>query len=377
MVEENHRIRFMYQNLLELSSATISFSSETSPTVFTNCLSGFRSQYWSPSGNFTIDATNNKIYINDGADKTATITSGNYATPALLATQIQTQLNAVSSNWTVTHETDAYLDKFYFKLVRTTPATLILSNQVNSIWDTIGFVGAVDVLGTSFDADETRNHTNEYVTVDFGYNATVGFIALIGLIDEAFTFSSDARIRIRGNNVDDFTAAPLDVDLEVTDRGAFKFLPDATSPYRYWRIDITDRMSTLVRWGFKVSNLFMGDYLTFTNRNIGNGINEKVVDMSKVSNSENGTRFYEEGTKYSEFTSVSFSYIDKAQKKALLDFYREVGLTKAFYISFDPLKKISSSIDEYTRLVTWKDEPSFIQVVRDLHNVGISFVEVV
>ena len=377
MAEENHRIRFMYKNLLELSSTVISRSSEISPTVFTNCLNGFRSKYWSPSGNFTIDSTNNKIYINDGTDKTATLTNGNYATPALLAAQIQSKLNSVSTNWTVTYEMDVYLSKYFFKITRTTSATLKLSNQTNALWDTIGFITSVDLVGTSFSANEIRVHTNEFVEVDFGYNANVGFIALVGLLDKRFSLSTDAIFRVRANNLNDFTSAPLDVECEVTENGVYEFLPDDVSPYRYWRIDIIDRMNTNGPYNFVFSNLFMGDYLTFTNKNIGNGLNEKVIDLSKVSSSENGTRFYNVGMKYSEFSSAAFAYIDKEQKKALLDFFKEVGLTNSFYVSFDPLKKISSTIDEYTRLVTWKDEPTFIQVVRDLHNTSLSFVEVV
>ncbi len=377
MTEENHRIRFMYQNLLQISSAVLNYSSQISPMVFTNCLNGFRSKYWAPSGNFTIDATNNKIYINDGTDKTATLTNGNYATPVLLAAQIQTKLNSVSTNWTVTYEYDVYLAKFNFKIARTTSATLKLSNQTNAIWDTIGFVTTADLVGTSFLANEIRIHTNEFVTVDFGYSAQIGFIALVGLIDERFTLSSDAVFRVRANNLNDFSSAPLDIECEVTKNGVYEFLPDDVSPYRYWRIDIIDRMNTNGPYEFVFSNLFMGDYLTFTNKNIANGLAEKIIDTSKVSQSENGTRFYEKGKKYSEFNSAAFTYIDKEQKEVLKDFFKEVGITDAFYVSFDPLKKISSTIDQYTRLVTWKEEPSFVQVVRDLHNTSLSFVEVV
>lgn len=372
MVDANHRIRFMYQNLLELSSATKSFSSESSPMVFTNALNRFRSKYWTPSGNFTIEASNSKLYINDGADKTVTVPVANYSTPAALALAIETALNAASANWDVSYEAT-----FSFKITHTTGATLRFSQTVDAIWSTIGYVSTVDSSGTIFLADEIRNHTSEFCVVDFGYNATVNFLGLIGLIEDDFTISTDGQVRIRANNLNDFTAAPLDIYATVTRSGVFEFLPDGTSPYRYWRIDFIDKKNTNGPTAFKFSNLFMGDYFTFTNKNIGNGLEESIKDPSKQTTTENGTKYFERKAKFSEFSSTVFTYIDRDQKQSLIDMFKEVGITLPFYVSFDPLKKISSTPDQYTRYVNWKDEPSFKQVVRDLHNVSLSFEEVI
>lgn len=340
--------------------------------VFANALTRFRSKYWSPSGNFTVDTTNNKLYINDGADKTVTIPSANYTTPVLLAAAIKTALNAASANWDCTYQAS-----FSFKITHTTNATLRFSQTANSIWETLGYVSIIDSAGTVFLADEIRNHTSEFCIVDFGYGASVNFLGLIGLIDEDFTISTDGQVRVRANNLNDFSAPPLDIFCNVTRSGVYEFMPEGTSPYRYWRVDIIDKKNPSGPSSFKFSNFFMGDYLTFTNKNIGNGFEEVIKDPSKLTTTENGTRYFERKSKYSEFNSTSFTYLDRDQKQVLIDLFKDVGRTLPFYISLDPLKKISSTPDQYTRYVNWKDEPSFKQVVRDLHNVSISFEEVI
>lgn len=371
MVDENHRIRFMYQNLLETSSVTKSFSSELSPMVFENSLNRFRSKYWSPSGNFSINASNCKIYINDGANKTVSIAVQNYSAPEFLATAIQSALNVASSNWTCTHQ-----NTYSFLITHIGAATLRLSEATDAIWNDIGFVSNVDITGTSFAAEEIRIHTSEHCNFDFGYNAQVSFIALIGLVDEDFTLSTDATFRVRANNINDFAAAPLDRYCEITRGGVLEFF-EGVSPYRYWQIDIIDKKNPIGPQSFKFSNFFMGDYLTFTDRNISNGLEEAIIDLSKQSTSENGTKYFERKTKYSEFTSVSFNLIANDQKQVLIELFKDVGITLPFYVSFDPLKKISSTPDQYTRFVNWKERPNFKQTIKGFHSVSISFEEVI
>lgn len=135
-IVDNHRIRFMRNNLISLSVNSFTFSSETTGFEAANVLNTNRSETWKPSGNFTIDSTNNIIYINDGSNKDIAITEGNYATPDLMATEIQTKLNASSSNWTVSYDTGG--GTFKFTISNTSSVTLRLSSTTNAVWDTIG-----------------------------------------------------------------------------------------------------------------------------------------------------------------------------------------------------------------------------------------------
>ena len=81
----NERIRFMDNNLAELTTAGTTFSSALAAFPSTNLTNKFRSKVWKPSGLFEIIAgTNDKLYINDGVDKTITLTASStaYTAPA-------------------------------------------------------------------------------------------------------------------------------------------------------------------------------------------------------------------------------------------------------------------------------------------------------
>jgi hypothetical protein len=97
------KARFMGNNLIALTTNNVTFSSETTGYEGENALNDFRSNVWKASGHFSITSSNNLLYINDGSNKTITLTAASYTTPSALATHIQTQLNASSSNWTGTY----------------------------------------------------------------------------------------------------------------------------------------------------------------------------------------------------------------------------------------------------------------------------------
>lgn len=60
----------------------------------------------SPSEFRIVAGINDKLYINDGSNKTVTLTAGDYLTPQGLAEHATTQLNASSSGWSVTYDAD-------------------------------------------------------------------------------------------------------------------------------------------------------------------------------------------------------------------------------------------------------------------------------
>ena len=79
MTTRNCRIRFMDNNYAMKPTITTSYSSQLSSTyAFSNSLDEFRSKVWRTAGFFEITSSNNKLYINDGSNKTATITAQNY-----------------------------------------------------------------------------------------------------------------------------------------------------------------------------------------------------------------------------------------------------------------------------------------------------------
>jgi len=369
-------MRIMENNLAEVIDASISASSENSSYLATNAINRFRSKQWHATGRFTIDSTNTNIYTSDG---NTTISTGEYTTPAALATEIQTQLNAIGSNWTCTYDSSG--GTYKFTIANSASKTLTISTSTNAIWDTIGFTGSTDQTGTTFLADEQRNHTSETVTFDLGYAGTVRFFAAIGTLDEVFSISSDATVKLQGNNLDLWTAPPFEKTLTRYDSGIYQFLESETyadTNYRYWRFYIEDKKNPLGSDGcVKVSHIYIGDYVSLTDRNIASGFAKSVVDPSIRSESENGAIYFDTRTKYTVFTSMGYGYVDKDDRATLEQVYDRIGTTAPIYISLDPGLGISNTLDDLTKYVIYDSAPVMNHVVYDKFNYALSFREVV
>jgi hypothetical protein len=368
----NKNIRFMENNFAELTSGQISYSSALSSFPFTNLINPFRSKVWKPSGNFLIDSTNNKIYINDGTNKTITLTSASYSTPALLATHIQTQLNASSTGWTVSYSTTAYK----FTISNSSSVTLRLSQTTNATWNTIGFMTLVDLAGTSFVANQQRNHTHEFIIFDFGYNAPVEFFGLISPLGEIFSLSNSATIKLQANNLNEWTSPPLDITLTRSDYGIFRFMDDISdSSYRYWRVYIQDKLNPNGPEGLSFGHIYLGDYVTLTARNVANGFSKTQIDPSLKSQSEGGAIYFDNKVKYCEITGLGinlFTKEDRAQLEAIFD---KVGVSKPLYVSIDPTVTHTNNLYELTKYATFSESPQFNHILRDLFSMSFSLAE--
>lgn len=140
--------KFMWNNFAAQPETTKTFSSQASGYPFTNVVDPLRSRVWRTAGNFTITDANNKIYIDDGAGKTVTLTNGNY-TAATLASHIQAQLNAASSGWTVAYTSNK------FTLTNSGSVTVIwgsltIEQPNNDGWSGLGVVNPNFIIGNTF-----------------------------------------------------------------------------------------------------------------------------------------------------------------------------------------------------------------------------------
>lgn len=368
----NKHVRFAENNFAELITPSIEYSSQLSAFPFSNCINRFRSKLWKPSGNFTVTDSNNKLYINDGTNKTITLTNANYATPALFATHVQTQLNASSSNWTVTHTTGSYR----FLITHTGSATLRLSQTTNSVWDTMGYMGITDITGTSFPADDQRNHTSEYCVFDVGYQADITFFAVIGPLQYIFPISNTATVTLKANNLDQWDIVPLSITLTRTDSGIFKFLDDIVdNRFRYWRFEYEDKRNANGPSGVSIGHIYLGDYLTLENRNISIGFDKQLVDPSNSKESENGALYFDRRTKFSTFSNLTLQYLERSDKDMMEDIFNRLGIYTPFYLSLDPQMAISDSAGEFTKYVTFESPPDFSHIIFDKFNMQMNFRE--
>lgn len=375
---DNNRVRFLDNNFAELISGNITFSSELAAFPVTNCYQNkFRSKVWKPSGYFEITTSNQNLYINDGADKTVAITVGEYATPALLATQIQTDLNAASSGWTVDHNYVA--GAYEFRFAHASAHIIRLSQSTNAIWDLIGFNQTADLtIATELFADEQRNHQLEFIQFDMGYNAEVEFIGLISPLDEEFSISPQATVTLKANNIDNaWTSPPLSITLTPTPGGILRFLDDIDDTgYRYWRLEIEDKYNTDGPEGFNFGYLYLGDYTTLIDRNIQKGFGKSIIDPSIVQKSEEGAKYFDIKTKFARFKSVSITYLNKSDRDALENLFFNFGIHTPFFISIDPQLCMSSQLYDMTKYATFTASPDFQHIKGELFNMSLEFEEV-
>lgn len=373
MTENN--CRFMQNNLAVLTSGQITVSSELAAFPFTNAQNSFRSKIWKPSGHFLIDSTNNKIYINDGSNKTGTIPSDDYETPDELATAIETQLNSISSDWSVNYNSIA--GEYRFSFAHASAHTLRLTQQTNAIWDTIGFTSMLDtVISTEAYASDTRVHTDEYVIWDLGYNATIEFFAVINPLGEAFPIAKNATIKLQANNINDFTAPQIDLTLSVTPGGILKFLDEIDDTgYRFWKFSFIDRDSFDGPSGFNISYIYLGDYLVLS-RNISTGFQKTITDPSTRSESENGALYFDKKVRYAQFSNSSIQYLTKDDRDQLEQLYFDFGSTTPFFFSIDPSLCISNDLYDLTKYVIFDDSPTFTHIKGELFSVNINFREI-
>lgn len=380
MATQNKRIRFMENNFAELISSSIDFSSEINSFPVSNVTNKFRSKVWKPSGYFLItQAGNDKVYINDGVDKTVTITAGEYTTPALLAAQIETDLNLASSSWTVSYD-ETTSPTYKFTISNSGSVTLRLSVTTESLWDDIGYSGSIDLISTSFEADEQRNHMYEFIRFDMGYNAEMTFFAAIGPLDEVFSISNGASsIVLMANNLDEWDSPPLSITIERTGNGIFKVLDNIEDTgYRYWRFQYVDKFNSNGPTAVSLGHIYIGDHITLSERNLSRGFTRTYTDPSIVSTSVSGARYFDEKTKYQTFGNGSIRFVNKDDRIALEQMFFDFGKTTPFYISIDPTTCFTDNLDELTKYVFFTSEPLMTHVANDTYSItNLNFIEAI
>jgi hypothetical protein len=359
-------IRFGNNNFLPTS--ILSSSTFNSSYPIANIYDDRRGVYGLFRGNFIVSATENKIYINDGTDKTITLTSAEY-TGTTLASHIQTQLNASSSSWTCTYSTTTYR----FTIDRSSGTKVVrVSQTTDAAWDMIGFTSATDTAGP-YTSDEARIHHYEYLTLDLGINQEIGFVGIVGPIAEAFGFSGAADIRIQGNNLNVWTAPPTDEALSVDGTGAFAF-PDAS--HRYWRLLIKDRANPGGPTALKIGFASVSTAIKFESTSISNGFNVRYQDNSTVLVSENGAKYFDLRPKVWTLSGeIQFIYDD--ERRDVEQFFYDNGIHDPFFMSIDPELLVFGGHSEVTKLVRFTETPSLTHIIRGYFSASLSVDEVV
>lgn len=353
-------VRFM--NNSHVTTSNLTATSELSAFPATNVANSSRSRVHKTGGYFEITTSNQNLYIDDGSPKTVAITVGSYTTGAALATQIQTDLNSASSGWTVTYDLSG--STYKFTLANTGSVDIVLSSTANAIWDTIGFTGTTDRTGTSFLADEQRNHSFERWVIDLGAPQEMSYLAAIGPQDEVFWLSDEGTAKWKANNVNLWDSPAYEKTVANDPRGILHFPEDDTNwgAYRYWAFEITDRRNPLGPQALKIGNLYIGTYDTITSSNVARGFGQSRSDESRVQVSEGGQRYFDERPKYSNFQGLEIQNITLTDLKTIDQVFEDQGISRPFWLSLDPELVLSDVLSDETKYVTFSGSPQKTQV---------------
>lgn len=355
MTDRNPRIRFCQNNRAGVSGVVLTASTEKSGFPVENAVSAYRTLRWITTGCFRVISTNKKIYINDGTNKTITLTEAVYTTGTLLAAHIQTRLNASSSNWVVSYSNTQYK----FTINRTSGTGILRFTQTtDASWDMLGYVTVSDTSAAGgLTAEEVRVHTSERVRFNLQTSLPCPAFFVIGACDEEFGLSSVATSTLSADDIEvslDSTPA-LEVALTREATGVFKFIDDlADYTYQYWEWEFNDRTNPNGP-EFEIHNIYLGDYVTPLTRNLNNGFRRKLEDPSIVKRSVSGAPYFSTRKKYWTFSGMNMELMEGDDRTETERVYSELGTTTPFFIAMDPLVGITASLGECTKMVTFED----------------------
>jgi hypothetical protein len=241
----------------------------------------------------------------------------------------------------------------------------------------LGFTGTSDVAGTTWVADEQRNHTAERYVWDFGVSMTPGFIGVIGPLSESFTVSDSATVTLKFNNMPDLWDAPdLSVTLVRTDDGIFDFLDSNTDiTYRYACLEIVDRLNPFGPTGLKIGRIYLGDYVTFTTSNVAKGMDKSTIDNTEVSKTLSGVNYYNTRTKLRSYSSNEIQNPSAAERRIFEQMFEDLGIATSLFVSFDPYQNISTTTNEMSFYCNFTAAPKLTHVIRDYFNINFSVEE--
>ena len=339
-------IAFAYKNILR--DGTLAASTEHPNFPAENILSRWfkqptRSKYGVASGwgLFRFDATNNKIYFNEGAGNlTATITVGDYDAASAIV-EIKTQMDAAGATYNVTYD-----DATNLFTIAITAGTfkLLLSNQTNAAWTSLGWTTIIDTgLAASHTADSIRIHTEEEWRADLGSAADISFVAIIG-----HNLSASALIYLEFSNNNFASVVAADTEILTWKAGTIaKFFP--AHNHQYVRLRVRDRTNPDLY--VQIGLWWCDDYFR-PRYGYSKDRSKKPNDPSAISASENGQEATIQRSRYRD-GDYYFAAVDPDDVADFDDLIEEVGTSKAFFVCEHPDLADPTPYVFYIRAVSW------------------------
>jgi hypothetical protein len=356
-----NRFKFLTDNFL-LDCLSVAASSEDVAFPAGNILSPIRSKVWRTTGNFIINGDNDQFIVNDGADKTITLTHGEYASGSALATHIQSKLNVASSNFTVAYSLSRFV------ISRTSSFNITWINA----GDTLGFAPLTVLTALqSYSADDFRIcWPEENITIDMGISRLPKAIVIL---DNKAQESTEIKLKANeGNNWN----SPQSITISYNKANLAKIDMNGLfyKAFRYFRVSLAD-INNLLRY-IQAGKIYIGEAFELESSNVQREFPEELEDLSSNMESIGGEEFSDIRPSHSNFKSVLIEYCNKNDVDRIWATYDKFRTHTPFFISIDSEATVTNNVNEWTKYVRFSGPPERQTVANNIWNVRMSFKEV-
>jgi hypothetical protein len=367
------RMKIMAVNYVDTDLlANLFKSSEKAGYPISNIQDPFRNKIWRSNGSFQITVNNNILVINDGTVKLITLTGGIYSSPSLFAIQLQTDLNASSSGFTVSYSTVT----LKFTISRSSAFSLLWSDSRTTCTDTLGFNNVDDTGSMSYEGHELRVcWPAEWITFDLGIVDNPKAIFIIDSQDSDIKIQAWTQTLLQGAISNSWnTPENLAISYHHQLMGSINMAGLFEDGKRYFRLYIPDFNNP---YGYiQLGKVYLGDAYEIEGSDIQREFPETYVDLSNLERAISGEIYADEKASYHIFGSIQINLCNKNDVDYIKDVWERHKTFKPFFISFDSSLKVTNNLSEWTKYVRFTASPEFTTVTCDAFNISMQVEEV-
>jgi hypothetical protein len=324
--------RIFHDNLVQASGTVLSASSEDPSFPAVAILDQLRSETWrSKPGYNVVAGRNDKLDLTEATtgDAVATLTPGNYATPAQYAAEVETQINAAATDntYTVTYDAGTKL----FTIARATGSDAFGlewstgASAATSCGPDLGFDVSADDTGATFYAgDAASYHSREWLKVDLGSAMAVR----AGIVID-HNAGSGGTFTLRGNATDAWDAPSFSQAL-AGDAEIRIDVFSADESYHYWELLIDDVANPD---GFSEVGIWFAGPGVFPTHSYTHDLGLNPFELSSIDAAEGGAHYQDQKPRR-DVWSVSWTDEEEADKDVLEAWAEATPVGTCFFFSF-------------------------------------------
>lgn len=355
-------VKVLHSNYADSSYyATLSYSSQNAVMPVTNVLQGVRrTKVWRSSGYWEITSTNKTIIFQKtaGVNLTANIAEGTYASDTAFFAAIKTAMDTIAAGptFTVARDTTGKI-RLTSNGAGGTLFRLMCTDAGFTAATTLGYSTAADLTGALFYSAAARvSHTREFIKIDLGSSASVKAFLMTGLRNTPLKISQNAVVKIMGNHTDTWGSPAFSQTLDYNANAMGVVSSSGLATCRYWMLEIKDPYN--VNGYVEISNIYLGDMVSFTRGAVQFPLRERLIDLSEVSFGRGGTSYSDEIQITGEY-GFAWKHLTVTEKETLKAFSESVGVSRPFFMYFDPNGVFSSKALSMVKFAKFKELPGY------------------